>query len=145
MNNQRGMSAMQGLLPLDVRIRALEDEIDGYKAYLRDVATEERKSLMDLIRSCRENLTELLKEKNSHRAGAVCLLKSDVEYCCLSLICGFIALLNLVMTAMSDSIPHWANISHIFFSQKNQLLPSHPLLIWILTSGRTCLLRLAQS
>jgi Flp pilus assembly protein TadB len=51
---------------LDDKIASLEEKIEGYENDLKIATTaEEKRDLRGLIKSCRDNLTELLKQKNS--------------------------------------------------------------------------------
>ena len=58
---------------LDEEIAALKAEIEGYKLKLNDPTITESRydKLIDLIKSCRDNLTRLLDEKKALSAGAV--------------------------------------------------------------------------
>ncbi len=56
---------------LDEEITALKTEIEGYELELKDATSREEKSeLCGLIKSCRDNLTELEKRKNAQSAGS---------------------------------------------------------------------------
>ena len=58
------------MVSLDEEIAALKAEIEGYELDLKDATSREEKSeLRGLIKSCSDNLTELLKLKNGQSAG----------------------------------------------------------------------------
>ncbi len=55
---------------LDEEITALKEEIEGYKLELKDATSREEKSeLRGLLKSRSDNLTELLKQKNTASRG----------------------------------------------------------------------------
>ena len=56
---------------LDEKIATLEAEIEGYKLDLKNATPAEARydKLLDVIKSSRDNLTELLKLKNAQSAG----------------------------------------------------------------------------
>jgi hypothetical protein len=56
---------------LDEEIAALEAEIEGYEMKLNDATSsvEDIRIWAGLIKSCRENLTELKKRRNAQAAG----------------------------------------------------------------------------
>ena len=55
---------------LDDKIAALEAEIEGYKLEYKDATSPKEKSeLRGLVKSCRDNLTELQKQKNTASGG----------------------------------------------------------------------------
>ena len=55
---------------LDDKITSLKAKIEGYELELKDATSREEKSeLRGLIKSCRENLTELEKRRNAQAAG----------------------------------------------------------------------------
>ncbi len=67
---------------LDDKIAALEAKIEGYELKLNDATTGEAQlAWVGLIKSCRDNLTEHLKLKNSKSAAVndVALLANDLS------------------------------------------------------------------
>ena len=55
---------------LDNKISALEAEIEEYKIQLGNATSPTEKSeLRGLIKSCRDNMTELLKQRNAQAPG----------------------------------------------------------------------------
>ncbi len=55
---------------LDEEITALKAKIEGYKMKLNDATSvEDKRMWAGLIKSCRENLTELEKRRNAQAAG----------------------------------------------------------------------------
>ena len=73
-NIQSGMAA------LDDEIAALKAVIEGYELELKDATSREEKSeLRGLIKSCRDNLTELLKLKIASLARAEVVAVGESE------------------------------------------------------------------
>ena len=66
---------------LDDIIAALKAKIEGYELKLNDPTTSESRydKLLDLIKSCRDNLTEVLKLKNGQSAAANNVDRSNRE------------------------------------------------------------------
>ena len=65
---------------LDEEIAALKAEMEGYELDLKDATSREEKSeLRGLIKSCRDNLTEVLKLKNGQSAAANNVDRSNRE------------------------------------------------------------------
>jgi hypothetical protein len=77
---------------LDDKIASLEAEIEGYKLRLNDATSaEDIRMWAGLIKSCRDNLAELEKRKNTQPVSRFKL----VTLCCM-VFCNLIGLLAFV-------------------------------------------------